>query len=234
MSFWSDFFGVGRSAEERANRNIASKLQQQAMQQQEQALLMEQNIQAEERLGREAAARHSEVANINAGNMAAREAEMVATAQQNAAQRAIGVQGGAGAGALAGMKAGLQAREAAMPHAFARQQGRQDSARGQLEQSQRQTRQAVNQQQQDALRARESASLSNIQAQQQLAQNLSSGDRAGGIFNRVLGLGMKGLKAGAMLSDERYKDFHDKDVTYRIRDGYDLPESVMSILGVGK
>jgi len=234
MSFWSDFFGVGSSAEERANRNIATQLQEQALQQQQQALLMEQNIQAEELLGREAAARHSEVANINAGNMAAREAEMAAVAQQNAAQRAIGARGGSGAGALAGMRAGQQAREAAMPQAFARQQGRQDTARGQLEQSQRQTRQAINQQQQQAMRARESANLSNIQAEQQLAQNMTAGQRAGGIFNRVFDLGMKGLAAGTMLSDERYKDFHGRDATYRVRDGYELPQSVMDILGVKK
>ena len=87
MGFW-DFMGIGNSAERRALQNQANILDNLAIQQEAQAQLHEQNVFEERRLGRDAAARHREVTNIDAGNMAAREAEMQATAQQNAAQRA--------------------------------------------------------------------------------------------------------------------------------------------------
>jgi len=224
-AFW-DFFGVGNSAQRRANSNIANEMQDLAVRQEQQALLHEQNVTEEERLGRDAAQRHAEVANINAGNMAAREAEMVATAQQNAAQRALGTRGGSGAGALAGMKAGLQAREGAMAGAFARQQGRQDAARGQLEQSQRQTRQAVNQQQQAAQGARESAAQSRVHAQHSLGQNSSVASNAGAAVGNVLEAALP-IATTMLLSDERYKTFLDDRGEQRT----ELQKSVLELVG---
>jgi len=203
MSWFSDFMGVGNSAERQALANQANILDNLALQQMEQAELLQRNMIEERAIGRESAQRHGEVANMNAMNAAAREAELTASAQQNAAQRALGVQGGSGAGALAGMKAGVNAREGAMAQAFARQQGRQDTARGQLESSQRQTRQAMNQQQQAVMNARQSAAQSKVGAEQARAGISTGARRAGDIFGHALDLGL----SAAMLSDERYKDF---------------------------
>lgn len=220
MSFW-DFMGIGNSAERRALQNQANILNDLAIQQEQQAALHEANIAEEKRLGREAAGRHREVMNINAGNMAAREAEMTAKAQANAAQRALGTRGGSGAGALAGMKAGAQAREGAMAGAFARQQGRQDTARGQLEASERATRSAVNQQQQGAMQQRQAAAQSRGKAQAQLGQIETGAARGGRLFGKGLNL------LGSALSDERLKDFkasgktekekkHDKEINKKV------------------
>jgi len=204
MSFWSDFLGVGNSAERRALQNQAQIHEDLALQQERQAATHERNVADEERLGREAAGRHREVMNINAGNMAAREAEMAATAQANAAQRALGTRGGAGAGALAGMKAGLQAREGAMAGAFARQQGRQDAARGQLEQSERATRAAIDRQQNAAMQQRQQAAQSRVQGEQARGQISTGAARAGAMVGGALQMG---ASLAPLLSDERYKDF---------------------------
>jgi len=220
--FW-DFFGIGNSAERRALRAQSAILEDLASQQDLQAALQERNIAEEEMLGREAAGRHREVANINAGNAAAREAEMTAAAQQNAAQRALGVRGGSGAGALAGMKAGLQAREGAMAGAFARQQGRQDAARQQLETSQRATRGAISQQQNAAMQSRQAAAQNRIGSQQALSGISSGAARAGQLFGNV---------AQLILSDENYKDFHKTKPPLPAGAENRLNTKVMKLLGV--
>jgi len=227
MGFW-DFMGIGNSAERRALQNQANILNGLALQQEEQAALHERNVLEEQRLGREAAGRHREVMNVDAGNMAAREAEMTAKAQANAAQRALGTQGGSGAGALAGMKAGLQAREGAMAGAFARQQGRQDQARGQLESSERATRGAINQQQSAAMQQRQAAAQSRAQAQQALAGVESGAARAGALVGNVAQLG---LAVGGLLSDERYKDFRKKPPPQPAGENA-LDSKVMKLLGI--
>jgi len=230
MGFW-DFMGIGNSAERRALQNQANIMGDLAAQQTRQAELHERNVLEEERLGREAAGRHREVMNINAGNMAAREAEMSARAQQNAAQRALGTQGGSGAGALAGMKAGLQAREGAMSGAFARQQGRQDAARGQLEQSERATRGAIGQQQQAAMRERQAAAQSRVQAQEALAGIETGAARAGALTGNLLQMGKSALP---MLSDERYKSFAGKNLGGEEPRQTPLQKSVLKLVGAGK
>ena len=229
MSFW-DFMGIGNSSQRRSLRNQANIMNSLAAQQELAAAQHETNIIEEERLGREAAGRHREVLNINAGNMAAREAEMTASAQANAAQRALGTRGGSGAGALAGMKAGLAAREGAMAGAFARQQGRQDQARGALESSERSTHQAINQQQQMVMQRRQEAAQSQVNAQQALGQRETRSARRGALFGNALQMG-RGL-----LSDERYKDFADKKPDKA--EGNDkqthLQQSVLKLVGVRK
>lgn len=230
MGFW-DFLGIGNSAERRALQNQADIMNSLAVQQEKQATLHEANIAEEQRLGREAAGRHREVMNINAGNMAAREAEMTAKAQTNAAQRALGTRGGSGAGALAGMKAGAQAREGAMAGAFARQQGRQDTARGQLEASERATRGAINQQQQAAMQQRQAAAQSRGQAQEMQGRIPTRASKAGRLAGGVLNLG---AGIAGFLSDERIKDFKDGSPSGEEKKKYDteINKKVMRLMGL--